>query len=82
MSILNDSTHPPIFSVRRSLVYAIGRLGSTLVEWAQRWSADQEFRLSVQRDRAIRHHELRRELAEADYQRAMILPHLRASHLR
>lgn len=82
MSILSDSTHPSIFSVRRSLVYVIGQLGSALFAWAQRTSAAQEFRLSVQRERALRAHELRRELAEAEYRRAMALPHLRASHLR
>jgi len=82
MSILSDSTHPPIISARRSAVYLIGRLGSALFDWAQRTAADHEFRLTVQRERAVRAHELRRELAEADFQRAMVLPQLRASHLR
>gem|GEM_PF-2990611 len=82
MSILSDSTHPPIFSARRSLVYLIGRLGSGLVTWAQDWSADHEFRLATERERAVRVHELRRELAEADYRRMLVAPELRAGHLR
>ena len=82
MSIISDSTHPPIFSARRSAVYLIGRMGSSLFAWAQRWSAEHEHRLVVQRERAVRAHEIRRELAEAEYRRALILPELRVSQLR
>lgn len=82
MSIVSDSTHPPIFSARRSAVYVIGRLGSSLFHWAQRWSAEHEHRLATERERAVRAHEIRRELAQAEYRRALVLPELRASQLR
>ncbi|PFG15999.1 hypothetical protein ATK74_0523 [Propionicimonas paludicola] len=82
MSILSDSTHPPLFPARRQAVYLIGRLGAALCDWAQRTAAAHEFRLTTERERAVRALELRRELAEADFQRAMVLSYLRASHLR
>ena len=82
MSIISDSTHPPTIAARRSLVYVIGQCGASLFAWAQRTAADHEFRRTVERERAVRANELRRELAEAEYQRAMVLPQLRASHLR
>lgn len=82
MSVSDNSIHPPIFSARRSAVYLIGRLGSSLFHWARRWSAEHEYRLAVLQERAVRAHEIRRELARAEYRRALILPELRASNLR